>query len=192
MRFLSMSAVKTGLLLLVMVVPAWGAEAREPSVIKVDKGDLTVMYQAGVQLLNTGVSETDAAKAQSYLAAVAADSKSEFRSKAKTWLGRAYRDELAGIAKDLKKSFSYFEQAAGKNGKDPEAQYELGKAYLNGAGTDRNLIAAYMWTALSLRKTSPVSDQAEQQKRQLTGMLNDLQLKKARLLVIQLETLYLN
>ena len=192
MRFLPTRAVRTGVLLLAMVMPAWGAEPLEQSMLKADKGDVTAMYQTGVQLLTAKMPGGSAGKALGYLEKVAADDQSGFRYKAQIWLGRAYRDALAGTEKDLKKSFNYFEQAAGKAGKDPEAQYELGKAYLNGAGTDRNLIAAYMWTSLSLRQTSPVATQAEQQKQQLAGMLNDLQLEKARLLVTQLETMYLN
>ena len=188
MQFLSINAVRTGLLLLVMVMPAWAVGA--PTEIKAENSEIAVLYQTGVDILKG--KSSNSAKAVSSLEKVAADSASGLQSKARLWLGRAYRDELAGTAKDLKKSFSYFEQAAGKNGKDPEAQYELGKAYLDGTGTDRNLIAAYMWTSLSLHKASPISDLAEQQKRQLSDMLNDLQLEKARLLVTQLETLYLN
>ena len=157
MRFLSISTVRTGLLLLVMGMPAWGADTLEQSISKAGKGDITAMYQAGVEILNG--KRPDSTRALSYLEKVSADTSSALQNKAKVWLGRPYRDELAGTVKNLKKSFGYFEQAAGKQGKDPEAQYELGKAYFTGAGTDRNLIAAYMWTSLSLHKESPVSQQ---------------------------------
>ncbi|OED50672.1 hypothetical protein ACH42_00855 [Endozoicomonas sp. (ex Bugula neritina AB1)] len=192
MRFLPESKVRAGLLLLVMVMPVWATEPSEQLLLKADNGDVSAMFQMGVAFLSGKVSSSHSGKALQYLEQVASSHQSELSSQAKTWLGRAYRDALSGTDKDLKKSFSYFEQAAGKEGKNPEAQYELGKAYLNGMGTDRNLIAAYMWTAISLHKTSSVEAQAKEQKQQLTGMLNDLQLEKARELVTQLETLYLN
>ena len=107
------------------------------------------------------------------------------------WLGRAYRDGLAGTDKDLEIAFDYFEGAAGREGLNPEAQYELGRAYLNGEGTDRNLIAAYMWTELSLQAPSRTSSSAEAQKSKLAKMLNKAQLGKAQELVNQLKILYL-
>nr|WP_306800278.1 hypothetical protein [Endozoicomonas sp. YOMI1] len=107
------------------------------------------------------------------------------------WLGRAYRDGLAGTGKDIGMAFEYFQQAAGREGLNPEAQYELGRAYLKGEGTDRNLIAAYMWTELSLQTPSKISASAEAQKARLVTMLNTVQLEKARQLVEQLATLYL-
>lgn len=168
------------------------ADSLEQLSLKASKGDVPAMYQLGVEVLTGKASDTSHAKqALDYLEQVA-NSPSELGNKARLWLGRAYRDGLSGTGKDPEKSFRYFEQAAGKGGKDPEAQYELGKAYLNGTGTDRNLIAAYMWTALSLHKMSPVESQAKLQKQELTGLLNDIQLEKARELVTQLETLYLN
>ena len=185
----SMRVVKAGVLLLAISAPAWGAESLDQLLVAAEKGDTPAMYQAGVELLKT---EKGSDRGIDFLVKVANDQQSELRQKAQVWLGRAYRDGLAGIPKDVKKAFTYFEQAAGKDGKDPEAQYELGKAYLNGTGTDRNLVSAYMWTELSLHKPSSVSAQAKQQKQQLEGMLTDLQKEKAVLLVSQLEALYLN
>ena len=191
MGFGSGNIIRTILLFLVTISPVSGVELVEPLINRADKGDVVAMYQAAVKLLDTG-STSESGKVLKYLETVSADEQSEFRYKANIWLGRIYRDSLAGVAKDLKKSFEYFELAAGKQGKDPEAQYELGKAYLNGIGTDRNLIAAYMWTALSLRKSSPVQAEAKQQEKLVAGMLNKVQLEKALLLVDQLESLYLN
>ncbi|WP_067520718.1 tetratricopeptide repeat protein [Endozoicomonas ascidiicola] len=113
------------------------------------------------------------------------------RAEAQLLIGRAYRDGLAGTGKNRDLAFTFFEQAAGRDGLNAEAQYELGRAYLNGEGTDRNLIAAYMWTELSLHKDNPLAGQAEIQKQTLMGMLNEQQREKAGELVTQLETLYL-
>lgn len=112
-------------------------------------------------------------------------------TKAAVWLGRAYLDGLAGVEKDSKRAFSYFEQAGGHNGKDPEAQFELGRAYMNGEGTDRNLIAAYMWTALSAGQTGDWSADAKHQKNKLEQQLTEQQLEKADQLVDQLKSIYL-
>ena len=197
MGFLPTKAVRTGWLAVMMVMPllsaAHSVSAAHPVKTETvsDSANLVKLYQKGVELLQSD-STANSEQALSYLEKVATDNQSEWRLQARVWLGRAYRDGLAGTPKDLKKSFIYFEQAAGKEGRNAEAQFELGKAYLNGTGTDRNLIAAYMWTALSLKQSFPLEAEARQQKRQLSGMLNDIQLEKARLLVTQLETFYLS
>ena len=56
------------------------------------------------------------------------------RAEAILWLGRAYRDWLAGTDRDVEMAFDYFEQAAGREGLNPEALYELGLACLNSEG----------------------------------------------------------
>ncbi|MGB0359797.1 MAG: tetratricopeptide repeat protein [Endozoicomonas sp.] len=113
------------------------------------------------------------------------------RAEAQLLLGRIYRDGLVGMGKNKNLSFIFFEHAAGTNGLNTEAQYELGRAYMNGEGTDRNLIAAYIWTELSLNNNTILVQQAELQKKKLASMLNAQQLAKAEELVTQLEILYL-
>ena len=113
-------------------------------------------------------------------------------AEAQLLLAKAYREGLAGVSKDRKKSFKLLEQAAGKHGMLPEAQYELAKSYYQGAGTDRNLIAAYMWTSVSLAGASDsFAQQAMEQKQALAAQLNAEQLKKANELALQIKDLYL-
>ena len=119
------------------------------------------------------------------------DSERAIRARAQLWLGRVYRDGLGGTGKDLTQAFHYFEQAAGREGLNSEAQFELGRAYMNGEGTDRNLIAAYMWTELSLHQVNRLLAEAEIQKQKLESLLNQQQREKANELVSQLEELYL-
>ncbi|WP_263078753.1 hypothetical protein [Endozoicomonas sp. Mp262] len=107
------------------------------------------------------------------------------------WLGRAYRDGLGGVEKNTEKAFGYFMQAAGRSGKNAEAQYELGRAYYLGEGTDRNLISAYIWTTLSLQQPSSVTEQAAKQKEALAELLNSEQIKTAKALVDQMIGIYL-
>ncbi len=130
-------------------------------------------------------------KAIPALQRLAAGADTTLRAEAWLWLGRAHRDGLGGTEKNAEAAFEYFERAAGRDGGNAEAQYELGRAYLNGEGTDRNIIAAYLWTEIGLKKPSKVTTEAQQQKEQLRQMLNATQLEKANELVQQLETLYL-
>ena len=130
-------------------------------------------------------------KALSALQRIAKSADEQRRAEAWLWLGRAYQDGLGGTEKDAVAAFEYFERAAGREGGNAEAQFELGRAYLNGEGTDRNIITAYLWTELALRKPSKVTAEAQQQKEHLQQMLNTNQLEKANELARQLETLYL-
>ena len=187
------STVSLVVLLAVVTVPAWATTPvsgvtvqKEQSVSGKAQGRLI----EAIQILQSGQG-ANSAKAIKYLQRIASQGDQKARGEAMLWLGRAYRDGLAGTGKDIGMAFDYFEQAAGREGLNPEAQYELGRAYLNGEGTDRNLIAAYMWTELSLHTPSKTSVSAEAQKARLANMLNDVQLDKARELVNQLETLYL-
>lgn len=154
-------------------------------------GSPEVMLEEGVKLLQSTHRE-DQEKALTYLNEVARLEKVELKARALLWLGRAYRDGLAGTPKDTRRAFGYFEQAAGREGRNGEARFELGRAYMNGEGTDRNLIAAYMWTDLSLHEISGLNSQARAQKARLEKMLSEAQLEKARVLVKQIETLYLH
>ena len=116
---------------------------------------------------------------------------SQGNAEAVLWLGRLYRDGLGGTTKDIGKAFGYFEQAASGKYGYPEAQFELGRAYFYGEGTDRNLIAAYIWTSLSLQKSTPVEASARKQKAQIQALLSDAQLRSAEVLVEQVSHLYL-
>lgn len=172
---------------------AWSATPTGDTVVYKEQpvsGKVQGQLTEAIQMLQSeqGVSS---AKAINYLQHVASQGNQEARAQALLWLGRAYRDGLADTGKDISMAFAYFEQAAGREGLNAEAQYELGRAYLRGEGTDRNLIAAYMWTELSLHKSSKMTVFAETQKSELEKMLNDAQLEKARELVNQLETVYL-
>lgn len=131
-------------------------------------------------------------RAMDYLESFEMSKNRSIRSQARLWLGRAYRDGLAGTAKDERRSFHYFELAAGKEGGDPEAQYELAQAYYQGVGTDRNLIAAYMWVSLSLHQKTDISASAGALQETVSKLLNKDQLATAKTLVSQLENLYLN
>lgn len=107
-------------------------------------------------------------------------------------LGKAYREGLGGVTKDPGKGFELIERAAGREGKSAEAQYELGKSYYEGAGTDRNLIAAYIWTALSLEDSAgDFQTAARKQKQELSELLNPAQRAKANELISQIRTVYL-
>ncbi|WP_422461350.1 tetratricopeptide repeat protein [Endozoicomonas sp. ALB115] len=193
------SAVSLVVLLVTVAGPVWATtpvsgvvaqkeqkEQKEPSVSGKVQGQLS----EAIQILHSGQA-TNPAKAINALQRIARQGDQKARAEAMLWLGRAYRDGLAGTAKDIGMAFDYFQQAAGREGLNPEAQYELGRAYLNGEGTDRNLIAAYMWTELSLQAPSNISASAEAQKARLETLLNTVQLEKARQLVDQLATLYL-
>ncbi|MDP0563521.1 MAG: hypothetical protein QS721_14815 [Candidatus Endonucleobacter sp. (ex Gigantidas childressi)] len=113
-------------------------------------------------------------------------------TEAMLWLGRIYRDILDSSDRDTKKAFSYFKQAGGVEGKNKEAQYELGRAYFHGEGTDLNLISAFLWTSLSLQKSTPVQEKAQEQVEHLKSMLTAEQLKHAYQLVDNISNLYLN
>ncbi|MFK0570551.1 tetratricopeptide repeat protein [Endozoicomonas sp.] len=186
-------AVKVIVVLASVAGPAWSSTPADDVVVHKEQpasGRVQGQLSEAIQMLQSeqGV---NAAKAIRDLQRIASQGNQGARSEAWLWLGRAYRDGLAGTGKDSSMAFEYFEQAAGREGLNPEAQYELGRAYLKGEGTDRNLIAAYMWTELSLHKPSKMSSSAETQKAGLVTMLNKVQLEKARELVTQLETLYL-
>ncbi|WP_257283873.1 tetratricopeptide repeat protein [Endozoicomonas sp. SESOKO1] len=168
-------------------VEARGAIAQKESLVS---GKASGQLSEAIDILHSG-REANAAKAIKNLQRIARQGDQPARAEAMLWLGRAYRDGLAGTGKDIAKAFDYFQQAAGREGLNSEAQYELGRDYLNGEGTDRNLIAAYMWTELSLQDPSKISASAEAQKARLVTMLNTVQLEKARQLVDQLKTLYL-
>ncbi|MBO9480984.1 SEL1-like repeat protein [Salinisphaera sp. G21_0] len=190
------SAVSLVVLLVTVAGPVWATtpvsgvvaqkEQKEPSVSGKVQGQLS----EAIQILHSGQA-ANPAKAINALQRIARQGDQQARAEAMLWLGRAYRDGLAGTAKDIGTAFDYFQQAAGREGLNSEAQYELGRAYLNGEGTDRNLIAAYMWTELSLQAPSNISASAKAQKARLETLLNTVQLEKARQLVDQLATLYL-
>lgn len=108
------------------------------------------------------------------------------RAEAELWLGRIYQQGLGNVEKDLDYSFDYFVDSAGEGGLNSEAQYELGHAYLYGIGTDKNIIAAYIWTTLSLQEQGKTYDLAIQQQQYLQNRLTDIQLSKANLLVAKL------
>ncbi len=173
------------------------ADTIEQLTARAKNGDQQAQLELGVTLLQEKQlqekqlqetnGKTSSATALSYLEPLAMKGNQE----AQIWLGRAYRDALAGVNKDSKLAFTYFEKAAGSDGKNPEAQYELATAYYAGDGTDRNLIAAYMWVSLSLGKGSVKDNEARQLQEILTENLNAEQLDKAKLLVKQLETLYI-
>ncbi len=173
--------------------PVWSATLADELIVKKEQpvsGKVQGQLAEAIQMLQSA-QQTSSAKAINSLQRVASVGNRQTRAEAWLWLGRAYRDGLAGTGKDAGMAFDFFEKAAGREGLNVEAQYELGRAYLNGEGTDRNLIAAYMWTELSLHTSSKMSSSAEAQKARLVKMLNDAQLEKARELVNQLETLYL-
>ena len=149
-------------------------------------GGQVATLDVGVSLLQSE-EKGDAVKAESILLPLA----EKGNSTAQLWLGRAYRDGLGGIEKNTKKSFQYFELSGGREGLNPEAQLELGKAYMNGNGTDRNLIAAYMWTALSAEQEGRWTKESVQQRDSLQTLLTPAQLEKARELVGQLKSIYL-
>lgn len=178
-----------GLLVISMLcsLATWAADFSD-LLAKAEKGDQVAMLAAGKQLVKGEAKPTKNGEAETLLAPLADKGQAE----AMLWLGKAYRDGLGGVSKDLQKSFTYLERAAGKEGKLPQAQYELGKSYYEGAGTDRNLIAAYMWTSLSLEEpSSSFEDAARQQQKTLSGMLNKAQLEKAKELVSQIKSIYL-
>ncbi|WP_160174011.1 tetratricopeptide repeat protein [Endozoicomonas montiporae] len=144
------------------------------------------VLEAGITLLKSP-GRSGSAKAASLLQPLA----DEGNSRAQLWLGRAYRDGLGGMEKDTRKSFQYFQEAGGREGMNPEAQLELGRAYMKGEGTDRNLIAAYMWTALSADKQGSWTSDAIVQRDDLLNRLTPAQREKAGELVEQLRSIYL-
>ena len=108
------------------------------------------------------------------------------------WLGRIYRDGIGGTPKDPKRAFGLFERAAGKEGKNIDAKYELASAYYNGEGTDRNLIGAYIWATLSLQTPSSTDKKAQALTKTLSGLLSKEQLTSAETIAKQIHTLYLD
>ena len=153
---------------------------------KAEQGDRQAMLEAGVALLEGQITAAPG-KAEALLHPLAESGNTQ----ARLWLGRAYRDGLGGMEKNTQKSFTCFEQAAGREGMNPEAQLELGKAYMRGIGTDRNLIAAYMWTSLSADQEGGWTRKAVQQRNELQKQLTPAQLEKAQELVQQLRSIYL-
>ena len=110
---------------------------------------------------------------------------------AMTALGRVYA-EGQGVTRDDSKAFEFFQQAAGREHQYPAAQYEMSRAYLNGKGTDTNLISAWIWSYLAAEENSPVQAQAQALNQSVGARLNDRQLEKARELAEQVRMLYLN
>ena len=176
--------------LMLVLLSGWAGDFRDV-LVKAEKGDQAAMLEAGIQLIQGQEKGMKAGQTLSLLQPLAESG----NARAMVWLGRAYRDGLAGVDKNPVRAFQYFETAAGRTGRDPEGQLELGSAYLNGTGTDRNLIAAYMWTSLSLENrsvTPQLAGRAGAQQKQLAAKLNDVQLDKARQLVSQIKSIYLN
>ncbi|MGI9277641.1 MAG: tetratricopeptide repeat protein [Endozoicomonas sp.] len=176
--------------LMLVLLSGWAGEFRDVQA-KAEKGDQAAMLEAGIQLVQGQEKPLRAGQALALLQPLAESG----NARAMVWLGRVYREGLAGVEKSPVRAFQYFETAAGRTGRDPEGQLELGSAYLNGTGTDRNLIAAYMWTSLSLENgsvTPELADRAGKQQKQLAARLNDVQLEKARQLVSQIKFIYLN
>ncbi|MDP0587716.1 MAG: hypothetical protein QS748_00275 [Candidatus Endonucleobacter bathymodioli] len=160
---------------------------KSPTVKSAVNPSKTILEQITKQL-NDKEAKVDLKKSILLLQSLADNGSTE----AMLWLGRIYRDVLDESDRDAKKAFSYFKQAGGKEGKNYEAQYELGKAYFYGEGTDRNLISAFLWTSLSLQKNTPVQEKAREQVENLKGMLTDEQLKYAYQLVDNISSLYLS
>ena len=176
-------------LLLLLSANLWSESSSVDSVsISAPDQDTEIVLAEAISLLGGKGQVGSGVKAVEMLASLVNDGNTQ----AMLWLGRAYRDGLAGVEKDLTKAFNYFKMAAGKDGNDIEAQYELGKAYFMGEGTDRNLIAAYMWTSLSTGKKSDVTEKAEEQKSILANMLTKEQLETANTLIKQMKMLYLD
>lgn len=151
-------------------------------------GDKQAMLEAGSLLVAGKASPENASQTLSLLEPLVRQGNVQ----AELLLGKAYREGLGGVAKDPEKGFELIERAAGQEGKSAEAQYELGKCYYQGAGTDVNLIAAYMWTSLSLEdSTGDFLAAARKQKQELSELLNPAQRAKANELVSQIKTLYL-
>ena len=147
------------------------------------------LLQDSIKVLKGESSGISTGQALDYLQLAESSENSSLRNLALVWLGRAYRDGLAGTVKDAQKAFHYFERAAGKDGGDPVARYELAQAYYQGTGTDRNLIAAYMWVSLSLHQETDVSVPARTLHKAVAGLLNKDQLVTAETLISQMETL---
>ncbi|UYM15596.1 tetratricopeptide repeat protein [Endozoicomonas euniceicola] len=158
----------------------------QPLMEKAESVDRAAMLEVGLNLLQRQ-ENADSDQAKALLQPLADNG----NTRAQLWLGRAYRDGLGGIGKDINKSFRYFEQAGGREGMNPEAQMELGRAYMKGEGTDRNLIAAYMWTALSAEQQGSWTSKAIKQRQSLQDKLTPVQLEKAKELVEQLHSIYL-
>ncbi len=179
-----------GVLATVLVTTTLTAQAGEFNDLlkKASGGDAPASLMAGKEMLAGKLDQVVPDQLVDLLEPLAEQGNAE----ARLLLAKAYRGGLAGVVKDRKKSFKLLEQAAGKEGKLSEAQFELGKSYYMGAGTDRNLIAAYMWTTVSLSGASDsFAEKAMEQKKDLAAQLNSEQLKKANELALQIKDLYL-
>ncbi|WP_062270469.1 tetratricopeptide repeat protein [Endozoicomonas arenosclerae] len=178
-----------GLLAITLLFSLSGWAVDFASLVKQAKtGDQQAMLQAGSLLVTGKHKPEQSGQTESLLTPLVKAG----NVKAELLLGKAYRDGLGGVSKDPKKGFELIELAAGRQGKSPEAQFELGKSYFKGAGTDRNLIAAYMWTSLSLEDSEgDFIPEARKQKQQLSELLNSAQRAKANELVSQIKTVYL-
>ncbi|MGI9278636.1 MAG: tetratricopeptide repeat protein [Endozoicomonas sp.] len=178
-----------GLLAITLLFTLNGWAADFSGLLKQAKsGDEKAMLEAGSLLVTGKAKPENSSQTLSLLQPLA--NKGDVQ--AELMLGKAYRDGLGGVAKDPKKGFELIELAAGRQGKNAEAQYELGKSYYKGAGTDRNLIAAYMWTSLSLEDSEgDFIPAARKQKQELSEQLNSAQRTKANELVSQIKTVYL-
>ncbi|WP_194842638.1 tetratricopeptide repeat protein [Endozoicomonas sp. OPT23] len=180
-----------GVLATVLVTTSIAGQAGEFNDLlkKASGGDVESSLMAGKQMLTGKLDQVVPDQMVDLLEPLAQKGNAE----AQLLLAKAYRSGLAGVGKDKKKSFKLLEDAAGKKGKLPEAQYELGKSYYMGSGTDRNLIAAYMWTTVSLAGANDnFAQQAMEQKKNLAAQLNPEQLKKANELALQIKDLYLH
>ena len=179
-----------GILVTLMLISTqlWSSTVLLPDSNRENVANSVLTLEKAIKQLNGKGSPAAKGKAVQLLQTLADHGNAE----AMLWLGRAYRDALDGTVRDLAKAFEYFEKAAGSEGKNNEAQYELGRAYFHGEGTDRNLIAAYMWTSLSLQAMTPVHVQAQAQHAQLKKTLSEAQLRSAEILVKQIRTLYLD
>ncbi|WP_448216791.1 tetratricopeptide repeat protein [Endozoicomonas sp. 2B-B] len=178
-----------GLLAITLLFSLSGWAADFSSLLKrASSGDEQAVLEAGSLLVAGKVRPENPSQTLSLLEPLA----NRGNVQAELLLGKAYREGLGGVAKDPKKGFQLIERAAGRQGKSAEAQYELGKSYYKGAGTDRNLIAAYMWTALSLEDSEgDFLTAARKQKQELSELLTPAQRAKANELVSQIRTVYL-
>lgn len=94
-------------------------------------------------------------------------------------LGVSLQSSNPNTSKSAEQAFQLFSQAAGKNSLHPGAQLELARAYFTGEGTDRNLIAAYIWSSVSAGQMSAFHETASRLRAQVSLLLNEQQIKMA-------------
>ena len=124
-------------------------------------GDPMALWQLGLMYESGEGVVQDKAKAFGYFAQIAdehADAapkgmEADIVAHSFVKVGEAYSDGLpeAGIAKDEDYSFKLIKHAASYFG-DPEAQYIVGKAYLDQANPDYSPLQSARWLALASRK----------------------------------------